>query len=55
MKKLSFLFALLCASVIGWAATTYCGTTSSNENFTFSLMNVSGNTYRVQLDAVGSD
>lgn len=38
-----------------FAATQYCGETSANANFTFSLMNVSGNTYRVQLDAVGTD
>lgn len=52
MKKITFLFALLCASVMGWA-TQYCGVTSSNANFTFSIMNVSGNTYRIQFDAVG--
>ncbi len=55
MKKISFLFALLCASVMSFAATQYCGETSPNTNFTFSLMNVSGNTYRVQLDAIGED
>lgn len=55
MKKITFLFALLCASVMGWASTQYCGETSPNANFTFSLMNVSGNTYRVQLDAIGED
>lgn len=54
MKKITFLFALLCASVMGWA-TQYCGVTSSNANFTFSIMNVSGNTYRIQFDAVGAD
>lgn len=53
MKKISFLFALLCASVMGWASTQYCGETSPNANFTFSLMNVSGNTYKIQFDAVG--
>lgn len=41
---------------MGWAGSTqYCGETSSNANFTFSLMHVSGNTYRVQLDAIGAD
>ena len=54
MKKITFIFALLCASVMGWA-TQYCGVTSSNANFTFSIMNVSGNTYRIQFDAVGAD
>ena len=54
MKKITFLFALLCASVMGWAdPTPYCGVTSPNEDFTFSLMNVSGNLYRVQFDAIG--
>ena len=56
MKKLTFLFALLCVSVMGWAGNTpYCNAVSSNANFTFSLMNISGNLYRVQLDAVGAD
>lgn len=56
MKKITFLFALMSASLMGWAGSTqYCGETSSNANFTFSLMHVSGNTYRVQLDAIGAD
>ena len=55
-KHFTLLFALLCASVMGWAdPTPYCGETSSNANFTFSLMNVSGNTYRIQFDAIGDD
>lgn len=54
MKKITFIFALLCASVMGWAGSTpYCNVTSPNANFTFSLMNVSGNLYRIQFDAVG--
>lgn len=56
MKKITFIFALLCASVMGWAGSTpYCNVTSPNANFTFSLMNVSGNLYRIQFDAVGDD
>ena len=54
-NKLYLLFALLCVSVIGWAATQYCGETSPNSNFTFTLKNVSGNTYRIQFDAIGAD
>lgn len=55
-KKLTLLFALLCASVMGWAgSTSYCGTTSPNANFTFSLSNVSGNLYRIQFDAIGEE
>lgn len=54
MKKLTFLFALLCASVMSWAGSTpYCNVVSPNANFTFSLMNISGNLYRIQFDAVG--
>ena len=55
MKKLFFLTALLCASVMGWAddPTAYCEELSPNANFTFSLMNVEDNTYRIQLDAIG--
>lgn len=54
MRKLTILFALLCASMMSWAdPTPYCGVTSPNENFTFSLMNVSGNLYRIQFDAIG--
>ena len=56
MRKLTILFALLCASVMGWAGSTpYCGTTSPNANFTFSLSNVSGNLYRIQFDAIGEE
>lgn len=55
-KKLTLLFALLCASMMSWAGTTpYCGTTSPNAKFTFSLSNVSGNLYRIQFDAVGEE
>lgn len=54
-NKISLLFALLCASMMTWAATQYCGETSPNSNFTFTLKNVSGNTYRIQFDAIGAD
>lgn len=54
-NKLYLLFALLCASMMTWAATQYCGETSPNSNFTFTLKNVSGNTYRIQFDAIGAD
>ena len=54
-NKLYLLFTLLCVSVMGWAATQYCGETSPNSNFTFTLKNVSGNTYRIQFDAIGAD
>ena len=55
MKKITLLFALLCASMMGFAATQYCGAPSPNPNFTFSLTNISGNLYRIQFDAIGSD
>ena len=56
MKKLFTIFALLCASVMGWAGSTpYCNVVSPNANFTFSLMNISGNLYRIQFDAIGDD
>lgn len=55
-KKLTILFALLCASMMSWAGTTpYCGTTSPNAKFTFSLSKVSRNLYRIQFDAVGEE
>ena len=54
MKKIFFLSALLCASLMV-SAKEYCGEPSSNSDFTFSLTHVSGNTYRVQIDAVGAD
>ena len=54
MKKF-FSFVLMFAALTVNAATQYCGEATANENFTFSLMNVGGNSYRVQLDAVGAD
>ena len=55
-KKLTILFALLCANMMGFAGTTpYCGTLSPNANFTFSLSNVGGNLYRIQFDAIGEE
>ena len=52
MKKIFFLTALLCASLMSFAATQYCGEATSNEKFTFSLTHVSSNTYKIQFDAV---
>ena len=47
--------ALLSASMFSFAANQYCDALSDNENFTFSLKNVTSNVYRVQLDAIGED
>ena len=55
MQKITLLFALLCASMMGFAATQYCGAPSPNPNFTFSLTNISGNLYRIQFDAIGDE
>lgn len=53
--KFTLLLALLCASMMTWAATQYCDAVSPNPNFTFSLTNISGNRYRIQFDAIGDE
>lgn len=56
MRKLTFLFALLCVSVVGWA-TKYCGETLTATDgvttVTVTCTNPSANTYVMQI--VGGD
>ena len=51
MKKLTFLFALLCASVMGWAGTKYCNyeMTAGGHTVYFSAYKVSEGNYQIKL------
>lgn len=51
MKKLTFLFALLCASVLGWAGTKYCNyeMTAGGHTVYFSAYKVSEGNYQIKL------
>lgn len=54
MKKLTLLFALLCASMMGWAA-DYCNTVITSEqghNATVTMRLVSGTTYEFSITTV---
>lgn len=57
MKKITFLFALLCASVMGWAA-EYCNTLVTDVNgenpVYLSCYHVSGTTYRIEYASTPS-
>lgn len=62
MKTNSFFqrIVLISTILLWWvfaaqAATPYCQETSPNANFTFSLMHLGSNNYRIQFDAVGDD
>ena len=51
MKKLTFIFALLCASVMGWAGTKYCNyeMTAGGHTVYFSAYKVSEGNYQIKL------
>ena len=49
MKKLTFLFALLCASMLGWADTQYCETPIADGKILYTCAQVDATTYTVIL------
>ena len=49
MRKLTFLFALLCASMLGWADTQYCETPIADGKILYTCAQVDATTYTVIL------